>query len=76
MLGGQARSVEFVNYRAGKMARSAQQVPTHEKKAKAKLAGYDERVLEGLVDRHDEATYRVATEVYTKNIDRFALCPT
>lgn len=47
MMGGSAREVEFINYRAGRSTRTGAS------------AGYDLRVLEGLKDPADERIYEV-----------------
>jgi hypothetical protein len=47
MMGGSARELEFINYRAGKSTRTGVG------------SGYDARVLEGLHDPVDERIYEV-----------------
>lgn len=62
MLGGNARELEFVNYRAGRASRSGS-------------TAYDTRVLDGLVDTIDEDIYSTAKSEFLKNLRKFSSCP-
>ena len=69
MLGGHAREIEFLNYRAGKMTRvkegkdkaspgGSAKAAAEERRKKAEKM-YDVSVLKGLVDPWDSETYEV-----------------
>mmetsp|Transcript_50630 Transcript_50630/g.94133 ORF Transcript_50630/g.94133 Transcript_50630/m.94133 type:complete len:371 (+) Transcript_50630:270-1382(+) len=85
MLGGHAREIEFLNYRAGKMTRvkegkdkaspgGSAKAAAEERRKKAEKM-YDVSVLKGLVDPWDSETYEAARGVFVGNIRKFSTCP-